>query len=170
MHGCQLAFAASSCLTDHRLGSYQGPACFSQCSFSLRSVNTCPISKGIYSSNHAFAVPVCPFQADLAYERSNLRIHVSSHQPRQSENPSTPAIRRLSSEFVRQKAVTVKKMQKKKEIFWCNACQYSFLRLSVLYSRCSRYDLHLAYAFLSETDLTLRLRWAHLIAGLAKFW
>lgn len=42
MHDCQLAFASPSCLTDHSLGNYQGPACFSQPSFSLWSINTCP--------------------------------------------------------------------------------------------------------------------------------
>lgn len=54
MRACQLAFASPFCLTDHSLGNYQGPACFSQLSFSLWSISTCPVSKGIYSRNHAF--------------------------------------------------------------------------------------------------------------------
>jgi len=113
MHDCQLGFASPSYLTDLSLGNYQGPASFSQLSFSLWSINTCPVSNGTYSIKHAFAVSVFPFQAYVAYERSNPYIHATSYQPRQPQNPSITAIRRLSSHFAGQKAATVQKMQKK---------------------------------------------------------
>lgn len=96
MHGCQLAFASPSCLTDQSLGKYEGPACFLQLSFSVWLINSCPASKGIYSRNHAFPVPAYPFQAYRAYERLNLHTHATSYQPRQSETPCIPAMRRLS--------------------------------------------------------------------------
>lgn len=90
MHGCQLAFASPSCLTDHSLGNSEGPACFSQLSFSVRLINSCPASKGIYRRNHAFPVPVYPFQAYRAYERLNLHIHATSYQPRQRPHAYQP--------------------------------------------------------------------------------
>lgn len=101
--------ASLSCFNGHSLGNYQGPACFSQLSLSLWSMNTCQLSKGIYSRNNAFVVPMQFFQAYTLHMKDQLFTNMEKAISQGNQWTQTP-IRRLSSCFVCQKAVTVQKM------------------------------------------------------------
>lgn len=79
-----------------------------------------PVSKGIYSRNHALAVTVYPFQAYLAYKTSNFTyMQQALSQGNQRTQAHQPLKGYLHASYARR--LQQFKRCRKKKTFWCNS-------------------------------------------------